>query len=101
MINVIASVNVVPGKLADFLEVFKANVPAVLDEVGCIEYAPTVDVDSGLPPQLMDENIVTIIEKWGSLKALQDHLNAPHMLAYKTKVKDMVTGVSLKVLQEA
>jgi quinol monooxygenase YgiN len=54
-----------------------------------------------LPPQSLDENIVTIIEKWESLEALRDHLNEPHMLTYKEKVKDIVEGISIKVLQEA
>ncbi|MDP3016444.1 MAG: antibiotic biosynthesis monooxygenase [Deltaproteobacteria bacterium] len=45
--------------------------------------------------------MVTIIEKWESLEALRDHLVAPHMLAYKGKVKDIVEDLSLKVLQEA
>jgi len=54
-----------------------------------------------LPPQVLDENTVTIIEKWESLEALRDHLNTPHMLAYREKVKDIVAELSLKVLQEA
>ncbi|MBE9521553.1 MAG: antibiotic biosynthesis monooxygenase, partial [Proteobacteria bacterium] len=71
------------------------------DENGCIEYFPAVDIDADLPPQSLDENVVTIIEKWENLEALRDHLNAPHMLAYKEKVKNIVEDVSLKVLQEA
>ncbi len=101
MINVIASICVKSGKLSEFLEIFKSNVPSVREERGCIEYFPTVDIDADLPPQSLDENVVTIIEKWESLEALRDHLNAPHMLAYKEKVKDIVEGVSIKVLQEA
>jgi quinol monooxygenase YgiN len=49
----------------------------------------------------LDENVVTIIEKWESLEALRDHLKAPHMLAYQEKVKDIVEDRSLKVLEEA
>jgi quinol monooxygenase YgiN len=101
MINVIASIHVKPGRLSEFLEIFESNVPHVREERGCIEYFPTVDIDAGLPPQSLDENVVTIIEKWGSLEALRDHLNAPHMLAYKEKIEDIVEDVSLKVLQEA
>jgi quinol monooxygenase YgiN len=41
------------------------------------------------------------IEKWSSLEDLQAHLSAPHMLAYKEKVKDLVDKVSLRVLGEA
>ena len=101
MINVIASISVRTGKLSDFLEIFKSNVPNVREERGCIEYFPAVDIDADLPPQSLDENVVTIIEKWENLEALRDHLNAPHMLAYKEKVKNIVEDVSLKVIQEA
>jgi quinol monooxygenase YgiN len=101
MINVIASICVKTGRLSDFLEIFKSNVPSVREERGCIEYFPAVDIDADLPPQKLDENVVTIIEKWENLEALRDHLNAPHMLAYKEKVKNIVEDVSLKVLQEA
>jgi quinol monooxygenase YgiN len=101
MISVIASIRVKAGRVPEFLEIFKANLPKVRKEKGCIEYFPAVDVNSGLPPQSLDENRVTIIEKWESLDALRDHLVAPHMLAYKEKVKDLVEDVSLKVLQEA
>ena len=86
--------------IPEFVEIFKSNVPNVREERGCIEYFPTVDINADLPPQSMDENVVTIIEKWESLDALRDHLKAPHMLSYKEKVKDMVEGLSLKVLKE-
>ena len=101
MINVLASISVKEGKRADFIAAFKDNLPAVKAEEGCIEYFPAVDIDADLPPQQLDENEVTVIEKWASLEALRTHLSAPHMLAYKEKVKDIVEGVSLKVLQEA
>ncbi len=100
MINVIASIRVKAGMLPEFVEIFKSNVPNVREERGCIEYFPTVDIDADLPPQSLDENVVTIIEKWESLDALRDHLKAPHMLSYKEKVKDMVEDLSLKVLKE-
>jgi quinol monooxygenase YgiN len=47
------------------------------------------------------KNVVTSIEKWESLKALREHLEAPHMPAYREKVTNIVTGLSLKVLREA
>jgi quinol monooxygenase YgiN len=101
MINVIASIRVKAGRLSEFLEIFKSNVPNVREERGCIEYFPAVDIDADLPPQSLDENVVTIIEKWESLEALHDHLKAPHMLAYREKVKDIVEDLSVKVLTEA
>jgi quinol monooxygenase YgiN len=101
MINVIASISVKTGKIPEFLQIFKTNIPKVRAEKGCIEYIPTVDIDSKLPPQKFDQNTVTIIEKWESLEALQNHLKTPHMLAYRDKVKNIVEGLSLKVLTEA
>jgi quinol monooxygenase YgiN len=100
MINVIASIRVKAGKLSDYLAVLKANMPVVRKEKGCIEYVPTVDVDSKLPPQVLDKNCVTLLERWESLEALHAHLGAPHMLAYREIVKDLVESVTLKVLQE-
>jgi quinol monooxygenase YgiN len=101
MINVIASIRVRPGSISDFLEIFKDNMLAVLKEKGCIEYFPAIDMDSGLPSQIPDENVVTIIEKWLDLDALHAHLESAHMLAYREKVKDIVETVHLKILKEA
>ena len=101
MIHVIASVRVKPGKVPEFLKVFKQNVPDVRNEKGCIDYVPTLDFKTGLPPQVVDENVVTILEKWESMEALAAHLKTPHMLAYREKVKDIVLELSLKVLEEA
>ena len=100
MIHVIASIRVKAGRLSEFLEIFKSNVPSVTEERGCIEYFPAVDIDADLPPQILDENVVTVIEYWDSLDALRDHLATPHMLAYKEKVKGIVEDISIKVLQE-
>jgi len=97
MINVIASIHIKEGRLSEFIEIFKSNIPKVLEEKGCIEYVPTIDVPAGLPPQELNNNVVTIIEKWDSLEDLQAHLSAPHMLAYKENVKDLVEKLSLKV----
>ena len=100
MINVVASIRIKEGKVSEFLEIFKANVPNVLAEKGCIEYRPTIDIDADLPPQVLDGNLVTLIEKWEDLESLKVHLVAPHMLAYREQVKDMVEDLSLRVLQE-
>jgi quinol monooxygenase YgiN len=101
MINVIASIRVKEGRRSEFLDIFKANIANVLLEKGCLGYVPTIDVPTGLSPQELNEHVVTIIEKWQSLEDLRAHLAAPHMLAYRTAVKDMVADVSLKVLAEA
>lgn len=101
MISVLAFIRVKPGKAKDFLEAFADNVGNVRAENGCIEYFATVDIDTGLSIQELNADLVTVIEKWESLDALRAHLAAPHMAVYREKVKDIVEGVSLKVLKEA
>jgi quinol monooxygenase YgiN len=101
MVSVIASIRVNAGRLPEFVEIFKSNLPKVRKEEGCIEYFPAIDIDSGLPMQKLDKNVVTIIEKWESVEALRAHLKTPHMLAYREKVKDIVEELTIKVLREA
>ena len=101
MIHVIATVRVKPGRRDDFIELVKSITGQVTEEKGCIRYILTVDAVSGLPPQVLDENLVTMIEAWESLEALRNHLKTPHMAVFFEKRKEMVEGgSSLKVLQE-
>ncbi len=103
MIRVIASIELKPGQRKAFLAELLANVPHVLAEPGCRDYTPMVDTPSGLPPQIpLRPDVVTIVEGWDSLEALRVHLSGqPHMLRYKAATKDMVSRVSLQVLQPA
>ena len=101
MINVIASIRIKAGKVPEYLEILKDNVPTVKAERGCLEYLPTVDIDIGLPRQALDEHVVTIIERWETLDALRAHLVAPHMDAYRKKTGNLVESGLIKVLQEA
>jgi quinol monooxygenase YgiN len=101
MITVIASIHLKENQKSKFIKIFKANIPNVLAEKGCIEYVPTVDVPTGLSIQELDKNVVTIVEKWNRLEDLQAHLTAPHMLAYKKDVETLVEKMSLKVLEQA
>ena len=101
MINVIASITVKASERDAFLKIFKANVPKVLEEEGCVEYSATVDFPTEVPIQEINENVVTVIEKWETFPHLQAHFTAPHMLEYKAKVESMVEDVSLKILEDA
>ncbi len=100
MIHVVATIEIAPGKRDDFLAVFHHLVPSVRAEVGCIDYGATIDLPTDLAMQIpLRDNVVTIIEKWENFENLQDHLQAPHMLEYREKVKELVQGVSLQVLE--
>lgn len=102
MIYVIATLELFPGKRADFLREFNANVPHVLAEDGCIEYVPAIDVQTSIPAQGEARgDVVTVVEKWADTEALEAHLIAPHMLTYRSRVKDMLKNVTLQVLEPA
>ena len=100
MIHVLAVIELHPECRSGFLTEFRKIIGPVRAEKGCIEYGPAVDLDSGIASQQAPrENTVTIIEKWESLEDLKAHLVAPHMVAYRPKVKDYVASSKLYVLE--
>jgi quinol monooxygenase YgiN len=102
MIHVIATIELREGMRERFLAIVRDNLPHVRAEDGCLEYEPTVDLPTDHQAQLpLRPRTVTIVEKWRDLAALRAHLQAPHMLAYREKVKSLVQSVSLQVLEPA
>jgi quinol monooxygenase YgiN len=102
MIHVIATIELAAGKRAAFLGEFHKLVPLVHAEAGCIEYGSTIDLASGISAQIpVRENIVTIVEKWADLPALQAHLTAAHMQEYRGRVKELVKSTTLQILEPA
>src|SRR5687767_1650944 len=102
MIVVLATIELQPGKRREFLVEFHQIVPQVRSEAGCIEYFPAVDFSTGLPVQGPPrDDVVVVCEKWESLAALEAHLIAPHMMAYRPKVKEFINKVGLQILSPA
>lgn len=102
MIHVIATIQVKSGTRDQFLDAFHKLVPLVEAESGCIEYGPAIDAATDIEAQQQKGNdTVTVIEKWESVAALNDHLAAPHMGDYREQVKDIVEQVTLHVLKPA
>ena len=102
MIQVIATIEVKPGRRDALLAEFHRIVPLVRAEAGCMEYGPTVDVASGIAVQgTLRENVAVILEKWENLDALKAHMQAPHMEESRLRVKDLVVAVQLQILQPA
>ncbi len=99
MIHVIATVELAPGTREKFLVEFRKLIPEVKAEVGCIEYGPAIDAETDIPIQFkIGPDKVTIIEKWEDAAALKAHGVAPHMQAYRARVKGFVRGMELRVL---
>lgn len=99
MIHIIAIITTKQGKRDEVLRHFRAIVPAVRAEQGCIEYGPAVDADSGPPFQMKcGPDTFLVIEKWESMEALNAHAAAPHMKEYGAKTKDLVASRQIHVL---
>ncbi len=102
MIHVIAAIEIAPGRRAEYLEQFRWVVPFVRAEEGCLEYGPTIDRATTIAVQVPPRpDTVIVVEKWTSLEALQAHSASPHMAEYRIRVKDLVKGMSLQVLEPA
>lgn len=102
MIHVVAVITAKPGLREAILQAFRANVPAVLAEKGCIEYGAAVDAQNALPVQTKwGPDTFLVIEKWDSMDALKAHAAAPHMAAYGTKTRDQIASRVIHILQPA
>jgi len=102
MISVLATIELAPGRRDDFLAEFRRIMPLVRQERGCIEYIPMIDLPTSIGAQIpARDDVVTIVEKWDSIEALQDHLMAPHMNEYRKAVKDLVVRTQLLILEPA
>src|SRR5215813_9943077 len=77
MIHVVAIITAKPGKRDEILKNFKANVPAVHAEKGCIEYGATIDTDGG-PFAKFGPDTFVVIEKWESMDDLRAHGASEH-----------------------
>ena len=99
MIHVIAVITAKPGMRDSILQAFRANVPAVKAEQGCIEYGAAVDAENALGFQTKyGADTFVVVEKWESMDALKAHAAAPHMAAYAGKTRDMIASRTIHIL---
>ena len=99
MIHVIAVITAKPGLRNTILDAFRANVPAVRAEDGCIEYGAAVDAQAALPIQTQyGPDTFLVIEKWRDMDALKAHAAAPHMAAYGAKTREHIASRIIHVM---
>ena len=102
MIHVIAIITAKPGQREAILREFRANIPAVRAEDGCIEYGPATDAEGmGAFQTKFGTDTFVVVEKWRDAAALKAHAAAPHMAAYAGKVKDLIASRVIHVLSPA
>jgi quinol monooxygenase YgiN len=97
MIHVLAVITAKPGKRAEILAAFHANIPAVHAEAGCIEYGPVIDAPNS-PAKYGDDTFV-VVEKWESPEHLAAHAASDHMKAYGAKTRELVAERVIHIMQ--
>ena len=98
-VHVLAIITAKPGRRAELLQVFQANVPNVHAEEGCIEYVATVDAEgAGSIQTRFGEDTFVVVEQWASVDALKAHAAASHMAAYAARTKDLIASRVIHVL---
>ena len=101
-VHVLAVITAKPGKRAELLQIFQANVPNVHAEDGCIEYVATVEVKDAPGSQTpFGDDTFVVVERWASMDALKAHGAAPHMKAYAERGKDLIASRVIRILSPA
>jgi len=100
MIHVIAIITTKPGRREEVLAHFKAIVPAVHAEKGCIEYRVTIDADAG-PFAKVGTDTFAVIEKWQSIDHLKAHVGADAGLQVLAKTEALLAGRVVHILEDA
>jgi quinol monooxygenase YgiN len=102
MIHVLAFITAKPGQREAVLKEFRANMPAVHAEEGCIEYTPVTDLSGfgGAQAELGPDTFV-VIEKWSTPETLRAHAAAAHMKDYGERTGAMVERRLIHVLSSA
>jgi quinol monooxygenase YgiN len=102
MICVIATMEVAAGRRQELLGLLQSVMPKVRAEPGCIEYAPMIDIRSGISLQgPVRGNVVVLIEKWESVDALKAHLKTLHMVEYFEQVEELQLSLDLQIVEPA
>lgn len=86
MIKVVAKNYIQEGKLEEILELYKELVEKTIVEPGCIKYELYQDINN--------PRILTMIEEWESIEALDSHEKTEHFARIFPMLKDLVTDES-------
>ncbi|MGB9688114.1 putative quinol monooxygenase [Thermogutta sp.] len=100
MIHVLAQIVVKPGQREKVLEEFLKIVDQVRTEPGCLEYGAAVEIPSGIPVQVpIRDNVIHVIEKWESLEALRQHLQATPLQTFLQQAGPSIEQIVASVLK--
>ncbi|MDR1210875.1 MAG: antibiotic biosynthesis monooxygenase [Spirochaetaceae bacterium] len=102
MIHVLVTFTIKDGMMDSYLDGIKKLRPLVLAEKGCVEYTYIREIASPLRIQEpVQNNRLTLVEKWESFEALEAHGKSSHMAEYGRLLGPMRESVSARVGETA
>lgn len=102
VVHVLAEIRLAPGARERFLAEFRLLEPIVRAEDGCVKYIGAFDTQTAIAAQApVRHDVVMVIETWQSEAALARHLDEPHMIEYRKRVKSLVSSTVIHVLSPA
>ncbi|MDP6449660.1 MAG: putative quinol monooxygenase [Lentisphaeria bacterium] len=100
MIQVIARILASEGQRQELLDAFAEIAVTVLQEEGCIAYEPMVDAVTDIGRQEpLDDDAVTLFERWETLEHLMTHVAVPHMVAFREKNGHLIRSAELRICE--
>ncbi len=102
MINIVAVISAKPGKRAEILAAFRAYLPTVLAEDGCIEYTALIDTEGVNRIQTpIGTDTFMVIEKWSNLEALKAHAVSANTATFSARIDPWLLSRVIHVLSPA
>jgi quinol monooxygenase YgiN len=92
MIVIEGTVRIPPSNLAAARDVMEQMIRASRAEVGCIDYAYSVDV--------LDAGLIRVTERWESREALAAHFKTAHMATWRAFFPELgITDRTLRLYE--
>ena len=90
-LTVIATIVAKPGREAETEAALRALIPPTRRDPGYIGYDLHRDLD--------DPRAFVFYETWESRAALEAHLEAPHLVAFKARVPELLEKLEIRLLE--
>ncbi len=101
MLTVIAEICIKPGRRTAVLQAIEKLIPLVLAEPGCGQYQALTDHKAQITWKQHSPDSIFMLEKWQSLRHLEQHQQSAHMEVHRATIKHHVLNVKIFVLDPA
>ncbi|WP_243357926.1 putative quinol monooxygenase [Fundidesulfovibrio terrae] len=91
-VNVAATITAKPGREAEVEAILTGMVAPSRKDPGCVSYVLHRCLDNAC--------VFVFFEEWESRELLGQHLETPHLLAWRAKAPELTVSMDVKVLEK-